>query len=604
MPNDETPTPDLAADEPPELPEWARRLGQVLAWLFVGFGVACLLGAVGVGGYTVFGATRLDDCHIDACVNSFRLATILGWTVMGVGLLVLVGLGWVARLDASARTSANKRVRLAAAVGAIGVVIGYLLSHFTKTRNQLDTFYRASEQVWTITAAIWLLVIGAVVVALFTLDGLRRPTRTDTVGLVLGVVAALVLTTVLSVGALRKGDDDQYLYATTATGQAVPPLPATLGQQRFARDLPNRGKVDIYPAGAGFLVRKDVDDTSDTPDVVAYGASGEERWHYQRTGPVPPPTPDANYRMYVQGVASYDDARVVVLSIFAEQGLYVGLDAVTGARLWTSTDPAIGRAFVTPQLAGPPARIIARLDGRWIAVDPHTGQRAWSVEDPARCPAGADPAQRLPNFDGQHVYPVDTATRVAAVVDCSSRDKINLRLVAVDPATGAVTTDQPLSALDTEPRGGLDSWSAESVPGSDAVIVHLSMSGPSKDVYVDQATGKRIDFAGTSALFAVGDGTFAVRDRRALRLYSVAAVPTCDVPLGSSFYVGFEVLRDQVVVRDEDAHVLRVFDRASCRPLATANIPPGYDGPFAVRGATLLTRTDKDGRTALVGFTP
>jgi hypothetical protein len=580
------------------------RVEGALLWLCIGFGVACLLGALVVGAYTLFGATRAIACAVDACVTTTHLATILASVIVGAAAVLLAGLVVLTRLGSNARVRTTMWVRIFAAVAAVGVVADYNLSHIIKARNQIDTFQPTSEQMWTITAAVWLFAIGAAVVAVFALPVLDRPSRLSTAGIVVGVVAAMTLTTVLGANALHKGDDSQYIDATTAPAQAVPPLPAVLGQQRFERQLPNRSRVEIYPAGAGFVVKSDYEKDSDVPDVVAYGASGEERWHYRRTGPVPPPDASGRHTMNVQDLAYFDDGGIVVLSFFSNKGPYVGLDAVTGAQLWTSTDPAIGSVLAVTRSNRRSPHFVGRLDGHLIALDPQTGRRLWSIDDPRHCPPTDEGRVPLPNFDRMHVYSVDTKTRIGAVVDCSTRKKLDLQLVVVDPGTGAVTTDKSLTSLDGVARDDLNSWAAYPVHGTDAVIVGLYMKVPSRYLYIDEI-GKHTDFIEPDSLDAISDGTFTVRNQDHLRLYSGDAIPQCDIALGTTHSVGYTILRDQVVVRDNDASALDVFDRASCRRVATVPLPAGYDSlPIPVRGATLMTRTDKDKRTSVLGFMP
>ena len=605
MPDDESLEPPQPAPSEPARPRVKPSpVEGVLLWLFVGFGVAALVGALVVGAYTLFGATRANYCVGDGCAATTHLATSLAWLVVGAAAVVLVGLVVLVRLGGNARLRLTKWVRIVAAVAAVGMVARYNVSHFPLARKQIDTYQLASEQMWTITAAVWLFAIGAAVVALFAFPVLDRPRRLSTVGVVVGVVAAMTLTGVLGVKAVHRGDDSQYVDATTAPAQAVPPLPAVLGRQRFELQLPNRGRVNIYPAGAGFIVKSYSARDSGLPNVVAYSATGQERWHYQRTGPVPPPTEYGRNTFSVQELAYFDAGAVVVLSFFSDRGPYVGLDAVTGAQLWTSIDPAIGSAVASqrPYVRAP--HFLGRVDGQLIAFDPRTGRRLWSVEDPMHCPATNDVEQPLPNFDRRHVYSVDTDTRIAAVVDCSTAAKAELRLIVVDPATGDVATDKSLTSLDGVARDDLNSWAAYPVPGTDAVMLALYMKGPSSSSYVGP-TGKRIDFIDPESFNAVGDGVFTVRNHDRLRLYSGDAIAQCDVALGTTKYVGYTILREQLVVDDRNASTLDVFDRATCQQVATVPVPAGYQGPLIpVRGATLMTRVDQDNRTSVLGFVP
>jgi PQQ-like domain len=292
-----------------------------------------------------------------------------------------------------------------------------------------------------------------------------------------------------------------------------------------------------------------------------------------------------------------------VLSLLGERGLYVGLDAVTGAKLWTSTDPTIGAALDVGDSDYASPHFVVRDDGRWTALDPHTGRRTWSIVDPVHCPGGVVPDGMLPTAHGQHVYPVDTPTRIGAVLDCSTRDRVDLRLITVNPSSGAVTADKTLSALEGLPRGDIQSWAAVAVPGADAVILKLFSTTRPLDAYVD-ATGLRTDFPGPNPLAPIGDGMFTMRDGPALRIYSGEALVQCDIPLGGAADYAF--LRDQVAVLDEQPHQLRVFDRKGCQQVGTVAVPAGFEDITPARGVTLLTHHTgrRVVRTSLLGFAP
>ncbi len=350
-------------------------------------------------------------------------------------------------------------------------------------------------------------------------------------------------------------------------------------------------------------MQKSFGDDSNIPDVVAYDASGHERWHYQRTGPA---SPDGPARMPVMGLGVYADGSVAVLSLLGEGGrIYVGLDAVTGAHLWTSTDPMISAAVEASDFDYTSPHFVVRDDQRWTAFDPRTGQRTWSIADPVHCPGATVPDGLLPTFHDQHVYPIDTPTQIGAVLDCSTRERIDLRLVTVNPTSGAVTTDKTLTALEGVPRGDIQSWAAVAVPGISAVIVKLFSTRRPLDAYVD-ATGLRTDFPGPNPLEPIDDGMFTMRDNGTLRIFSGEALAQCDIPLGRGGPIDYAFLRDQVVVLDDQPHQLRVFDRAGCQQVGTVAVPPGFEGITPTRGVTLLTQQTGQAivRTSVVGFAP
>lgn len=603
MTDDDQPTTDHPRGEPAT--RWAVRVETALLWCFLGLGVGCLLGALAVGAYTLFGASRANACAGNACVATTDLATSLAWYVVAAAAVLLANLTAISLQRTGVRALTTKWMCVLAAFTATGVVVQYNITHYTQVRSQIEAYQPASEQMWTVTVAVWLFAAGGALVAILGVPLLARPRQKSTVGLVVGVVAAGIITSVVGATALHRGDDSQYVDATTASLQAVPALPAVLGSQRFERQLPNRGGVEIYPAGAGFIVKALYERDGTVPDVVAYSALGEERWHYRRTGPVAPPSGGARSSMRVHDLAYFDDGAVVVLSFFSDRGPYVGLDAVTGAQLWTSTDPAIGNALKVARANPRAQRFLARVDDQLIALDPHTGQRLWTIDDPMHCPVAEEARQPLPNFDQLHVYPVDTQTRIAAVLDCSTHTTMELRLVVVDPATGTVTLNDSLTTFDDVAREDLNSWAAYPVSGSDAVLVGLYGKGPTRDLYVNDSTGKRVDFVYPEWVGADAEGIFTVRDKERLRIYTGDANAQCDIALGTKGDMGYTILGEQIVVRALAPGALAVFDRASCQQVATVPVPSGYEvRPIPVRGATLMTRTDKDDRTTVLGFAP
>lgn len=603
MTDDDQPRRDRPVDEP--APSWPVRVENALLWWFLGLGIGCLLGAVAVGAYTLFGASRAVDCAGKACTATTDLATSLAWNAMAAAGVLLAALTVSVLRRSGARARTTMAVRVLAAVSAAGIVLRYISTHYTDVRSKIEAYQPASEQMWTVTVAVWLVAAGATMVAVQRVALLAWPRQKSPVGLAVGLVTAVVITSVLGATALHRGDDRQYVDATTASPQAMPALPAVLGSQRFERQLPNRGTVDIYPAGAGFIVKAFSQGDGTVPDVVAYDAFGEERWHYQRTGPVPPPGVGSRSSMAVYDLAYFDDGAVVVLSFFSNRGPYVGLDAVTGAHLWTSTDPAIGNAFKIARNSPRVQRFLSRLDDQLIALDPRTGRRLWTVADPMHCPPIDEAHRPLPNFHQMNAYPIDTTTRIASVLDCSTPTAIQLQLVAVDPATGAVTDNAPVTTFGDLAREDLYSWAAFPVPGSDAVIVSFYGKRLSRDVYIDDATGKRVDFQEPEQVDNVGEGIFTVRDGDRLRIYSSDAIAQCDIDLGTTRRTGYTILGDQIVVGDLTPGALTVFDRTSCQRVATVPLPVGYeDGLIPVRGATLLTRTDDGGRTTVLGFAP
>jgi hypothetical protein len=184
MPN--TQTADTLTDDTPihvteaTSPHVYQQIALLVRWTLVGFGVGCLIGAAAIGAYTVFGATRLPDCRADSCAITTQLATRLGWVVLLVAAAILIALLGYRRL--SDNVAVDRGLRLATAFAGLAVVIDYRTSQFARVRDEIDVYFRTWEQMWTVSAAVLLLAIGAWTVALFASRRLRRPSWFDAAG--------------------------------------------------------------------------------------------------------------------------------------------------------------------------------------------------------------------------------------------------------------------------------------------------------------------------------------------------------------------------------------------------------------------------------------
>jgi hypothetical protein len=254
-----------------------------------------------------------------------------------------------------------------------------------------------------------------------------------------------------------------------------------------------------------------------------------------------------------------------------------------------------------------PTHFVSRKDGRWTAFNPRTGQRMWSIDDPTPCPNSPYDHinyRQLPQFDNARVQLVDSDTRLAAVVDCATSEQAKLRLVSIDPSSGAVITDKTLITLNEVELARLNSWLVHGVDDTPVIILNLWRSGPNLSMYLNPDTGQRTDIPGAAWPASVGDGTFSVGDGDTFRVYSGDATLQCEFPLDGE-RAREVVLRDQIVVVGSSRSQMMVFDRATCGQVDVLPAPPDFQDFIVVRGATLLTNQLKYSKSAtLVGFAP
>jgi hypothetical protein len=314
-------------------------------------------------------------------------------------------------------------------------------AYFAYAKTGLTTFttlvlngYLRSEQL-PIAAAAWALAASAAIAATAcaVLRGRRRHRpglRPLMVGAALGVVAAVVATG----AAWRAGDDHRFTDATTAAPARVPSVPNVSGQRRFhlkVADDSHQDADDVYPVrvvagGTGFLALH-------AGTVTAYDHDGTQRWHYRRTGQT---------GLSVQWFDVYGSTVILKLgpgqTIPVTGDTVIGLDAVTGRQLWESAH------LVEPQVVarwpGPISvswHLVAGGDGGtvFLLFDPATGRQTHVVHLPDNCTG----------------TPTDTRTRLVIVADCNKDFPVDVRLITVDPQTGAIIANQHLLDIAANP---------------------------------------------------------------------------------------------------------------------------------------------------------
>lgn len=315
-------------------------------------------------------------------------------------------------------------------------------------------------------ASWWLCLAGAAATFLAA-RAFPRMERGAVKLLAVGAAIAVVVAAVVTVGALRAGDDGRFVDSSTAAATDVPAIPTALGKRTFTVSVPDAfadkdvSVYDIDSAGAGFAVYQH-------GRITGYGSDGKERWHYARTGPA---------EIGVNGMRVVDNGATVVA--FIDGGL-VGLDAVTGAQLWASGDEALGAAVRGRYRAATGPLIVGWNDERiWTRYDSRTGRVLWSV-----------PA---PHLGCGITEPIVTASGVVSTVQCEDG---KVWLSVLDPETGQIGWDTVLAEQRSTRRHRSMSATSRSWPGRPTASVS---SYPCWDPERPRRSGTPISFTAPSA---------------------------------------------------------------------------------------------------------
>lgn len=535
--------------------------------------------------------------------HPWNSATFLSVSAAVVAVLLLIPLQ---------RTMRSRAAALPPRWASVGVVAVCALVFLALFSTDALGYFREVMSEGPITAALpaaigaWVLALAGAVATVFAGFGLPWWTRRVKSALVVGVVVAVVVSGAVAVAAGFAGNDARFIDATTADRVDVPPYPTALGQHKFSVKLPgarpaiDRRNYEIWPAGPGFIV-------SYAGAVTAYGADGNERWHYRRTGPA-----DAimSARVYDRG------ATVVIADLGAaparSESVLVGIDASTGQRLWTRRDARLTSAFLAESgLYDADPFLVDRTDETWTRFDARTGKAMWSVTNPR----GDCSEQRA----------ADTGNRLTSLLWCERETEghrvVDHRILAADPRNGEKLweyTYLPDVPLDDE------SWRDYSIypfpTGSDGIYLEVSASDPQRatDYYVDP--GKELIVALPADVDALTTPApaedFLVRHKRnpptrdsVLSVYGSDGKPRCTtttpiypggrlLPNRRESRVGYVALRDGFVVYDygpdsrSDEHsFLRMFSNTTCQPMS--EVP--FDailGLVAAPGVLLALRQD------------
>ncbi len=537
--------------------------------------------------------------------HPWNSATFLSVSAAVVAVLLLTPLQ---------RTMRSRAAALPPRWASVGVVAVCALVFLAAFSTGALGYVREVMGEGPITAALpaaigaWVLAIAGAVATVFAGFGLPWWTRRVKSALVVGVVAAVAVSGAVAVAAGFAGNDARFIDATTADRVDVPPYPTALGQHQFSVKLRAAlstsadPQYEIWPAGAGFVV-------THAGAVTAYGADGNERWHYRRTGP----------GKTVMSARVYDQGATVVIADFgaapslARDRKYVllGLDAVTGQRLWTRRDARLTSAFLGESgLYDPDPFLIDRTDETWTRFDARTGEPMWSVANP--------------RGDCKEQRAADTGNRLTSLLWCErendGRRVVNQRILAADPLNGEKLWEHtylPDVSLDD------DSWRDYSVypfpTGSSGLYLRVDANDPQRasDFYVDPGRQLVVPLpvdVGAQTTPAPADD-FLVRHHYNGRRWDVLSAygndgkPKCatTTPLEAAgsllpdrrqSEVGYVALHDGFVVYDygpnfryDEHSFLRMFSNTTCQPVSEVPFS-AILGLVAAPGVLLALRQD------------
>lgn len=425
---------------------------------------------------------------------------IAGWArAFATAALLALAVGWINRTVSRLLTRTVAFLGLFLMCTATYAMVKFYL--------QVSSEYPATQQI-PLAYAAWSLTIFGLIATLLAAASATPPAplswRTAGAGALVGALVSVLVTGF----AYYEGDDDRFIDATTAAPSA-PPAPLTDVDQRIfsiwmgpapTPDMPTSDQ-QIVSTATGFAVLR-------ANRVTAYSPGGQERWHYERTGPAD---------VLLQRIQIFDQGTTVVLDT-AKWGMlatpqYVGLDADTGRLLWTSHDRELGDVLQLSEL-GPTLHAINGDSGSrpWTRVDTRTGQYAQTKQQP-QC-------------DGDRQ---DTPTLVVLIGVCEP--DATTRVYAFDPATGARRwTSPPLPynrGRDVVESTGPDSFLLSSYGQT---IGPYETSEAMDVTLVDVANQRVVPLSkpGESSSSADGKGWFALGSTR--YLYNSSGQPQCRLP--------------------------------------------------------------------------
>lgn len=565
-----------------------RPVGTVLA----GAAVVLLVWAALLGLWARLVAPRSTAENSWYVINLHRWgADLPNRMALVVGVIAVVLIAGMAYSVWRGRTGRDLSATPAGATGVAALlVIAYI-------GQGIPAFYRTAMDNAPVTAALpagmasWWLCLAGAASTFLAARALPRLERGSVKLLAVGAAIAFAVAAVVTVGAFRAGDDGRYVDATRAAATDVLPVPDGLGKRTFTVSVPDAFEGDqhqpnrqIVAAGAGFVVYGQ-------HRITAYGADGQERWHFARTGPG---------GVVLTGMRVFDNGATVVA--FLDKGL-VALDAVTGEQLWTGADDQMMYALAQEpgyNLGAP--FVVYRDDRVWVRFDTRTGKPMWSVPAPyAEC-----------DFPSRAV---DTRSWLVSVVQCPSDNGNAVRVIALDPGSGETVWDAEVF------KGQADAGAIATPANAVGIFMQFAGAGaPPGIVYVNvvDKTVTPIPERGTAEPSPGPSDNFVFSSRdggRHLVLFGPDGKQRCVGAegirgaqtrlLGQGGGLAYVSFADGFVIADDGMPgipgSLRTFDAKTCAQ--TAAVPAeAVEGFVPAPGVVLVLR--RDGQTLQIdGYT-
>jgi PQQ-like domain len=579
---------------------------QFIRTVCVGLGYSTLLFAAGLAlwGWLIAKQSEFkgqwdpfNSIHEYAWRNAFPARPAVSVVCIAVALIAIAVYAWT-----RARRSSARIVWLGPRVLA-----GCAVLYFAAFSIGLAPFYHLVMGNYPVTAAApmvvaaWLLGLGGAValVAATPLPHLRRKAMPTVVG---GVAVGIIAAVVLTVQAVRAGEDGRYVDATVASTVEVPDKPATLGQRRFSLKVSNwsgipenRPDVQVAAAGAGFVVFH-------SGQITGYSSDAKERWHYRRTGPG---------RVSVTGVRVFDQGRTVVAAIAAgptdSAQVLLGLEAVTGQQLWSarstlrspesdSFDP-LRNMHGVEDLAPSPFLIANRYSNTspWTRIDTRTGKPLWTIDAPVG-----------PHCNGKVA---DTQSRIVTATVFFADDKLEVGVVVLDPSSGQRLWQTTLANGIPKPAGNRYELLATPAGVDGMALFYGSPGRSTSQVYVNVVNHQMHDLGphdSVDAAFDRGD-KFVVEHHgqpgsTELSLYDSQGLRRCalspELKLGGSLsgrYSLYLPLANDVVVYNINGYTFQTVDDDTCAVRATQPASKATDWLAAAPGVVLVERIEANG---------
>ncbi|MGB8404061.1 MAG: hypothetical protein WCE30_08360 [Mycobacterium sp.] len=160
------------------------------------FGLAALVSSVLLGIYTAL-ADQPNCAGFYTCTRVTDRTMLLGWTTTAAAVSVFVALFLLRLSHRHVPTWFLWEVRGTLTLGAGALLAGYQLTHFTALRNAMTAIVAASPSMWTASWALWLNVLGLVMIAASLTEKVTRPGRLAIIGACGTTCAAIVIISTL-----------------------------------------------------------------------------------------------------------------------------------------------------------------------------------------------------------------------------------------------------------------------------------------------------------------------------------------------------------------------------------------------------------------------